>query len=307
MKIMIKFKFLVAALFLMLSTELLSQQDPQFTQYMDNTLFVNPAYAGSRGLMNMTAIHREQWVGMAGRPRSTTFGIHSPLPYESVGVGLTAVNDVIGPVNSTLFYADLSYTLRFKNTKGKLAFGLKGGVNLFSSRTDQLATTDDQDPNLITNIQSRVNPNFGAGIYYHTPQFFVGISTPKIIEQSYDGSTTNLERRHYFLNTGGVFNLSNTWKLRPTVQFKFTNGSPLSIDMSLAAIYSETLWLGLMHRWEDSFGAFVQYQIAPQFKAGIAYDQTVTEIARFNKGTYEILLSYDFVFKKSGLISPRYF
>lgn len=299
-----RLKLIVLLLF---AFNLSAQQDPQFTQYMDNTLFVNPAYAGSNGVLNLTAIHREQWVGMAGRPRTTTFSIHSPLPYENIGTGLTVVNDVIGPVRSTYLTGDISYSVRFKKLKGKLAFGLKGGVSIFSSRTDQLQTTQEQDPNLMTNIQNMVNPNFGVGIYYYTPKFFMGVSVPKIIEQSLDGSGQSLERRHYFLIMGGVFNMSPKWKLRPTTQLKFTNGSPLSIDLSAAAIYNDQFWLGLMHRWADSFGGFVQYQISPQFKAGIAYDQTITEVARFNKGTYEVLVSYDFVFKKSGLRSPRYF
>lgn len=283
------------------------QQDPQFTQYMDNTLFVNPAYAGSRGMLNMTAIHREQWVGMDGRPRTTTFSIHSPLNYDNIGLGFTAVNDVIGPVQSTLLYGDLSYTLKFKNSKSKLAFGLKGGINLINSRTDQLLTTTDQDPNFVSNIQNRINPNFGFGVYYHTPRFYVGVSSPKLIEQSYDGSKTNLEQRHFFAIAGGVFNLNNYWKLRPTTQLKFTDGAPLSLDLSLAAIYREKLWLGVMHRISDSFGAFVQYQVTPQFKLGVAYDQSVTRLAGFNKGTYELMVSYDFVFKKEGIRSPRYF
>lgn len=92
-----------------------AQQDPHFTQYFDNTLFYNPAYAGSRDMLNVTAIHREQWAGVDGRPRSTTLSIHSPLPYESVGVGITAVNDMAGPIRQTIIAADISYSLRFKN------------------------------------------------------------------------------------------------------------------------------------------------------------------------------------------------
>ena len=214
---------------------------------------------------------------------------------------------MVGPIQSTLFYGDASYTLRFKNGPGKLAFGVKGGFNMLSSRTDQLQTTDAQDPNFIGNIQNRINPNFGVGVYYHTPKWFAGVSTPKLLEQSYDGSETAIERRHYFLIGGGVFKVAPDWKLRPTTQLKYTVGAPLSVDLSLATIYNETLWLGVMHRWADSFGAFVQYQVTPQFKAGVAYDQTVTQLAGYNKGTYEVMLSYDFVFKKAGIRSPRYF
>ena len=286
-----------------------AQQDIQFTQYMDNTLAVNPAYAGSRGMLNSTLIHREQWVGMDGRPRSTTFSINSPLSYESFGVGVTVVNDVIGPIQQTNFFVDASYTLRFKNSKSKLAFGVKGGLNLLNSRTSELHTTDSQDPNLATNIANQISPNFGAGIYYHNPSFFVGASTPRIIEQTYGTSTTAKEQRHYFFIAGGVFNITKNevWKLRPTSQLKMTVGAPLALDISLAAIYRQKLWLGVMHRLEDSFGAFVQYQLTPQFKIGTAYDHTITPLAGYNNGTYEVLLSYDFLFKKTGIRSPRYF
>lgn len=283
------------------------QQDAQFTQYMDNTLFLNPGYAGSRGMLNITGLHREQWVGMAGRPRTTTLSIHSPLPYESVGLGFTMVNDIAGPIQQNLFYLDASYTVRFKNSPGKLAFGLKGGINLLNTRTDELSTTQGNDPELMTNARNHISPNFGAGIYYHTPKWFVGLSTPKIIEDTQMANSISKEKRHYFLIGGIVFDVSSNWKLRPTTHLKYTLGSPLSVDLSVAGIYKKKFWIGAMHRWKDSFGAFVQFQITPQFKAGLAYDQTVTELIGYNKGTYELLLSYDFVFKKKGVRSPRYF
>ena len=300
---------LITIVAVLLSLGAWGQQDIQFTQYFDNTLAVNPAYAGSNGMLNATAIHREQWVGMDGRPRSTTFSVHSPLNYENVGLGFSAVNDVVGPIQQTSFFGDFSYTLRFKNSNAKLSFGLKAGLNLLSSRTDLLTTTDAQDPNLITNVRNQMNPNFGAGIYYHTPNFFLGLSTPKILEHSLNGASSGKVRRHYFMVAGGVFNLTQNqyWKLRPTTMLKFTSGAPLSIDLSTAVIYRNKLWLGLTYRWADSFGAFVQYQITDQFRAGLAYDQTVTDLSGFNKGTYEVMLSYDFVFNKQGIRSPRYF
>ncbi len=300
-------KQILATLILVITFQSVAQQEAHFTQYMDNTLFVNPAYAGSRGMLNATAIHREQWVGLEGRPRSTTFSLHSPLSFDNVGLGLTAVNDIVGPIQQTMVYGDFSYTLKFKNSKGKLAFGLKGGINIINSRTDQLTTSQVNDPNLLAAARNQILPNFGGGVYYHTPKWFVGLSTPKLLEGSTDGTGSAREQRHYFLIGGGVLKLNNAWKLRPTTQLKYTVGSPLSIDLSAAFIYKKKLWLGIMHRWADSFGGFVQYQISPQFKAGMAYDQTMTELSGYNAGTYEVLLSYDFVFKKKGIRSPRYF
>lgn len=304
-KNMKKVVFILACI-LSFSTQYFAQQDAQFAQYFDNTLFVNPAYAGSRGMLNVTSIHREQWVGFTGRPRSTTLSIHSPLKYKSIGLGLTMVADEAGPVKQNMFYGDFSYTLKFKKNR-KLVFGLKGGINMINIGKTSLETIQEGDPKLLLNVRNNINPNFGTGIYYHTPSFFMGLSTPKILEQSYDGGTTNIERRHYFFITGGVFNVNKEWKLRPSVQAKYTIGAPLSVDMSVAGIYNEKFWVGAMYRLDAAFAAFVQFQISNQFKVGMASEFGTQEIRNYNYGTFEIMASYDFVFKKDGIRSPRYF
>jgi type IX secretion system PorP/SprF family membrane protein len=285
-----------------------AQQDPHFTQYFDNMLFVNPAYAGSNGMLNMTALHREQWVGFDGAPRSTTFSIHSPTSYESVGVGLTAVNDMAGPLRQSMVYGDFSYTLRFKNSKSKLAFGAKAGFNAINVNREVLTTTVENDPKLTQNTRNNINPNFGFGVYYHNPRFFVGLSVPKLIERAYDNlSSTNLERRHLFGIIGGIIDLNAEWKFRPTAQLKMTSGAPVSIDISAAGIYQDKIWIGAMYRWNAAAGAFFQFQLNPQFRVGLASDFGVTRINKYNTGTFEVMLSYDFSFKKDGVRSPRYF
>lgn len=299
---------LCLTLVLVAGTSANAQQDPQFTQYFDNMLFMNPAYAGSRGMLNMTAIHREQWVGFDGRPRSTAFSIHSPLAYESLGLGLTAVNDRVGPMNQTMIYADVAYSLRFKNHKGKLAFGVKAGFNLINIARDGLTTDVENDPKLLENVRNNFNPNIGFGIYYHTPAFFIGVSSPKLVEQSYDKvNVTSLEKRHYFGTVGGVIPLAERWKLRPSALVKITEGAPLSTDFTLAAIFNEKVWFGANYRLNADIGAFVQFLVSPQFKIGIAGDYGLQKLQNHNWGSYELLLSYDFTFKRKGIISPRYF
>ena len=271
-------------------------------------LFVNPAYAGSRGVLNLTAMHREQWVGFEGRPVSSTFSAHSPLTYQSVGLGVTIVNDQTGPIKQTMMYGDFSYTLKFKNQERKLSFGIKGGFNMISIGTSTLQTTEVNDPKLLQNVRNNINPNIGFGVYYHSPRFFIGASSPKLLERGYDGiSKVNLEKRHYFGIIGGVFPINNHWKIRPTTQIKLTEKSPISIDASVAAIYNERIWFGGMYRLNAAFGVFAQYQVSPQFKLGIASDFGTQAIRNYNYGTFEVLISYDFVFKKVGLRSPRYF
>jgi type IX secretion system PorP/SprF family membrane protein len=307
LKVMKKINLIIAFFVLMItSLQVNAQQDPQFTQYFDNALFVNPAYAGSTGMLSAMSIHREQWVGFEGRPSSTTLSLHSPLSYESVGLGLTAVRDVIGPLSQTMFYGDFSYSLKLTQ-KSKLAFGLKAGLNLINSETSTLSTTQAGDQNLQNNFRNRINPNFGFGMYYHSPRFFAGLSTPKLIEQSIDGTETNKEKRHYFAIIGAVIPVSKDWKIRPTSQVKATFGAPMSIDLSVAGIYSDKLWLGSMYRLNAAYGVFAQYQINPQFRIGIATDFSSTLIRKYNYGTFEVMLSYDFRYNKQGIRSPRYF
>jgi type IX secretion system PorP/SprF family membrane protein len=257
-------------------------------------------------MLSAMSIHREQWVGFEGRPSSTTMSIHSPLSYESVGLGLTAVRDVIGPLSQTMFYGDFSYSLKLTQ-KSKLAFGLKAGLNLINSETSTLNTTQAGDQNLQNNMRNRINPNFGFGMYYHSPRFFAGISTPKLIEQSIDGTETNKEKRHYFAIVGAVIPVSKEWKIRPTSQVKATFGAPMSIDFSVAGIYNDKVWLGSMYRLNAAYGVFAQYQINPQFRIGLATDFSSTVIRKYNYGTFEVMLSYDFRYNKQGIRSPRYF
>jgi type IX secretion system PorP/SprF family membrane protein len=281
-----------------------AQQDPQFTQYFDNFLHVNPAYAGSSGMLSATAIHREQWVGFAGNLRSTTMSLHTPLNYRSVGLGLTAVNDVIGPINQTAVYADFSYTLKLGKT-ARLALGLKGGVNMLNFNTSKWDDVQLDDPAFV-NVQNQISPNVGFGVYYHDEHFFLGLSSPRLMEGS-TSSTTYREQRHYFGIVGGIFPVSAKWKLRPSVQVKATMGAPISMDISLAGIFNDKLWIGAMNRWNAAAGGFVQYQITRQFRLGLASEYGLTPIRNYNNGTFEVLMSYDFNYKKSDVKSPRYF
>ena len=287
---------------LVISNLINAQQDPQFTQYFDNFLHVNPAYAGSSGMLSANAIHREQWVGFDGAPRSTTLSVHTPLNYRSVGLGLTAVNDMIGPVRQTMVYADFAYTFKLGKT-ARLALGLKGGVNMLNvDKIDQNVQADDP---AFANVQNQLNPNVGFGVYYHDEHFFLGLSSPRLMEST--NSTTYREQRHYFGIVGGVFPVSAKWKLRPSVQVKAAMGAPMSMDLSIAGIFNDKLWIGAMNRWNAAAGGFVQYQITRQFRLGLASEYGLTPLRNYNNGTFEVLMSYDFNYKKTDVKSPRYF
>jgi len=293
------------------STQINAQQEPHFTQYLDNTLLSNPAYAGSKGAINATVLHREQWTRIEGYPRTSTFNIHAPLNYETVGIGLSFSNDQAGPIRQSMIMADVSYAIKFKN-KTKLAMGVKAGVNIVGLDRDKLYNAG----NPITGIQTfdnRTNPNIGFGLMYFGKDFFVGASSPKLIENSYNGDGFNLEKQHYYFVAAYILSVGQKWKLRPSVQAKGVKGA-FGADGSLTAIYQDQLLFGMLYRLDAAIGAFVQIHITPQLKIGIGSDFGIQEIRKHNAGTFEAIIAYDFANGKNngrnarkGVYSPRYF
>lgn len=295
------------------SLKLSAQQDPQFTHYMYNTLSVNPAYAGSRDVLNISALHRQQWIGLNGAPTTQTFFIHSPLKNKKMGLGFSVVNDRIGPVNQTFFYGDYSYTVRLSELL-KLSFGVKAGVNWFQPKISELNTIQSNDPSFVgSTLQSSIKPNFGAGIYLHHDRWYFGASAPRLVQNSFTlGGTKNdttslMELRHLFIIGGLIIPVSQDIKLKPTFKVKMVKNAPVSIDATAEIIFHDKFSAGLGMRYNDSFYGLIGYQFSSQFRAGFSYDYTTTRLQNVNNGTVEIMLSYDFLNKLDKLRSPRYF
>lgn len=288
-----------------------SQQEAQFTQYMDNMLYYNPAYAGSRDMMNISALHRQQWAGFKGAPMSTSLSLHTPLRYDNIGVGFSLLNDNLGPTNSTWINADVSYSLKFKKHKGRLSFGIKGGINLLNGDLATLTKQDQNDQFVNVRFKNDIQPNIGAGIYYHSDQWFAGFAVPRIIDNLKNaGDFTQVQyiaQRHYYVTVGGYIKASRMLKIRPSAMLKITEDAPLALDASLAFIFYDKVWLGANYRLMESAGIMIQYQISNQFKIGYSFDMSTTKLRAYNAGTHEILLSYDLLFISKSLVTPRYF
>jgi type IX secretion system PorP/SprF family membrane protein len=289
-----------------------AQQNVQFTQYMYNTLAVNPAYAGSRGVLNASALGRFQWVGIDGAPTTQTVYVHSPLPNENMGLGFSVTNDKIGPTNNTYIVGSYSYTIKLNETGSKLSFGASAGANLLSlnyTSYKQGGTPGNESEGSLNNISTKVKPNFGFGAYYHTDKFYTGISAPKLLQNKILANTTNAyqENRHFYWICGGIFTLNDMWKFKPTSMVKVTANAPISIDLTANFLFADKLWLGVGHRLRDSFSALLGYKFTDQLQAGYAFDQTISKLSKVNSGSHEIYLSYDFVFNKAKMKSPRYF
>ena len=296
------------------------QQDAQYTQYMYNTISVNPAYAGSRGVMSITGLHRSQWVGLDGAPRTSTLSVNTPLGRKNkIGLGVSIIRDEIGPSQETYFDIDFSYTIQ-TSVNGKLSFGLKAGGNLLDVDFRRLNLEDNTDVLFENLIDNRFNPNVGLGLYYHTDKFYVGLSAPNLLEtEHYDRSTTlnnddaasfiARERINYYLIAGYAFDINEDVILKPAILTKAVSGAPLQVDISANALLYQKLLLGVGYRWDAAVTGMVGFQISDSLLLGLAYDKETTELGRteFNNGTYEVFMRFELFKKYNRIITPRFF
>ncbi|MBE9490181.1 MAG: type IX secretion system membrane protein PorP/SprF [Bacteroidetes bacterium] len=307
-------KFNIIAFILLSCSSVQGQQLPQFTQYMYNTVSINPAYAGSRETLSIVALHRTQWVGINGGPTTQTLSIHAPTRNEKVGIGMSFINDKLGYENFSYLYGDFSYTIQ-TSANTKLAFGLKGGLTHYF--LDEALLNDPSivnDP-FFNDVSNRWSPNIGAGVYWHSNKWYVSLSMPRILNTDYNKGKqgtldyTALERVSYYLTGGYVFDISETTKFKPSFLVKATNGAPLSYDLTANFLFNEKLWLGAAYRVNESAGAFgglVDFQVSKQLRLGYAYEHPISDIRPYSNGTHEVLLMFE-VFKTKRIKSPRYF
>jgi type IX secretion system PorP/SprF family membrane protein len=287
-----------------------AQQDPLYSQYMFNTLAFNPGYAGSADVFTIMALSRHQWVGFDGAPSTQTLLAHTPLNAENMAVGLSLINDKIGPTQQISVFGDFAYRIRVTENS-RLAFGLKGGLNMQQTDIASLPTVDPDPANV--NVKGELRPNFGFGLFWHSQLWYVGLSAPKLLENDMSISsgatllTAMKERRHYFLIAGYVMDVTQDLKFKPSFMLRTVQGAPFSLDVNANFLLREKIWFGAMYRLGNAFGVMGQYQINDQLRAGYAFDLTTTRIGAYSAGTHELMVSYDLRFIQGRTISPRYF
>ena len=284
-----------------------AQQDAQFTQYMYNTVNVNPAYAGSRGALSIFGLHRTQWVGVEGAPSTNAVSINSPINDSNLGVGLSFVNDKIGFTSENAISADVSYTVQTSETF-KLSFGIKGTGNFFNLDASKADFADDRET---INKLNDFTPNVGAGVYFHSDKAYVGLSVPNFITNKYkynsDTKTAYQEKMSYYLIAGYVFDLSPNTKFKPAVMAKAVSGAPLQADISANFMFFDKLVLGGAYRWDAAVSAMAGFQITDGLFIGYGYDYDTTDLNNYSKGSHEVFLRYELFNNFNKIISPRFF
>lgn len=289
-----------------------AQQLPQFTQYMYNTISVNPAYAGSRQVFSAVGLHRSQWAGFGDGPETQTLSMHAPLRNDKIGIGLSFINDKLGYEKFTYLYGDFSYTIQL-NDAIKLAFGLKAGFTQYNL-DNELIAAEGIDP-AISGVRNRWEPNIGSGLYMHTNKWYLGFSAPRLLNIDHNDLTVGgvnygiVDKVSYYLTGGYVFDISNSLKFKPATLIKATRGAPLSYDITANFLFNEKFWLGGSYRFNEftgAVGALVDFQVSKQFRIGYAYEHPLSDINQYSNGTHEVLLMFELLRARRAK-SPRYF
>jgi type IX secretion system PorP/SprF family membrane protein len=292
---------------IMTATASFAQQDAQFTQYMYNTINVNPAYAGSRGVMSIFGLHRTQWVGIDGAPVTNALSFNTPINNSNIGIGLSAINDRIGPTVENTLSVDVSYTVKTSETY-KLSFGVKGTGNFFNLDASKLNPLVNTDPSLVN--YNKFSPNIGAGVYLHSNKSYIGVSVPNFIQSNrYDSENVAIfkERINYYFIAGRVFDLNPNIKFKPALLTKLVTGSPLQVDLSGNFMFYEKFVIGAAYRWDAAVSALAGFQITDGLYIGYGYDMETTKLKKYNSGSHEVFLRFELFNNYNKIVSPRFF
>lgn len=306
-------KKIIFILLLITALKGFAQQDPIYSLYMFNPLCVNPGYAGSREVLSGVLVHRSQWVGLDGAPVTQTFAINSPLKNKNMGVGLNVTNDKIGPKN--ILTATAAYAYRIRLGSGRLAFGLRGGIQNYNYNWDKIEykNTEDQIPN--TAVGSFIIPTFDFGLYYNTSTFYAGLALDHInrAQYSFTQSMTNTENgarvyAHVTGTLGKAFVFNEKLVLKTSVLLRSDGQKNGDIDLNTSFLINKTIMFGLTLTSRKSIIILAEYNINKYFRMGYAYDHNFSALTQTTgSGSHEIFVGYDFELFKSKVISPRYF
>lgn len=289
-----------------------SQQEPLYTQYMFNTLSVNPAYTGTTNSLNLLALTRYQWVGIKGAPKTFTFSMHAPIQNKKMGLGFSLIQDEIGPTKNIYMSADYAYRINLTE-KITLSMGIKAGIYNYTIGLSRLDLVDGADMSFQQDQKKKFNPNIGAGFYLYSDRWYAGLAVPTLIENAFDSKNQSVSsladlKRHYYFMAGYVFQMNTEWAFKPSFIEKVVTGSPLSTDFTAQFLYKGKYWIGTSYRMGDAIALLLDMKITDQLMVGYSYDITLSKLSGYSKGSHELLLSFDFDrFVSKKVKSPRYF
>lgn len=286
-----------------------AQHGPVISQYMLNGLPLNPAFTGSHDALSVVGSYRNQWTGFDGAPITQTFGVHMPMQNDAIAGGIYMYNDQLGVSQNQGVYLNGAY--RVKLGEGKLSMGLSGGFTFARNAWSEVITTETDDLSFSSGNDQYALPNFGAGFYYYTKDYYISISTPMMLSTRYTGGQEyavehDLKNYDFYINGGYRWQLDAEFSLLPSMMLRMHSGSPRQVDLNLMAGYKQLFEVGASYRTGDAVVGLVKAHINPQFSLGYAFDHTLSPLSKYNNGTHEVTLQYDFKYK-TNTSNPRFF
>jgi type IX secretion system PorP/SprF family membrane protein len=286
---------------------------PVYSQYLQNGLVINPAYAGTREVLSSFLSYRMQWMGTRGSPLLQSLSFHSPLKNEKIGLGLLAQFMQYGVTKSTSIYGNYAYHIKLK--KGRLSFGLKAGIDLSNTDYTGLLLINPDDPVFKNNDKGLALPNVGAGVYYAEDRFFAGLSIPSFLNyrRSRTGNAVpyhSFGQYDFLITAGGLVQVSPLLKIKPSflLDYSLQRTRQLSqFDVNCNFIIADLIWAGGSWRFSEQVAvAILQVQLNQQLMLGFSYDYPAGRMHSFSRGSTEFILRYEFRYKVSAA-NPRYF
>ncbi|MCH7396489.1 type IX secretion system membrane protein PorP/SprF [Belliella sp. DSM 107340] len=318
-------KFLIIIGLVALSfTELMGQQVPQFSQYMFNPLFINPAYTGYKEQLYVQSYYRKQWAGVEGSPETLALGADGFLPNQNLGFGVVAVLDRIGAQKTSGFYGNVAYHLRLSESRF-LSFGV--GIGIVNSMLDgaMLQPGDSDDPTVPIGKNQVMYPDFKAGLFYYDENFFLGVAVDNLMSPLLDFDNGDMivePRSHFNLSAGTWIDISSNVAFRPSFMFMDDFRSPSRLDLNASFVFLEKFWLGASYRTAVDYAdralndqlkkntsiiGLIEIYITEGLRVGYAYDHSINGFDPRSFSTHDISIGYLFPAKRIKSISPRNF
>lgn len=293
----------------LVSVSALGQQRPIQSLYMFDPLLINPAYAGTQVQLSATAIYRNQWVNLEGAPKTFTTSIHSGFLKSKMGLGVILGSDQIGVHSDVNIYGVYSYKIQL-NRELWLNMGIQGGFNYLESDYNKLTLKNQGDPNL-TGTTSKFNPNVGAGFFLRHKRFYVGVSSPYMIENKVVDIGTNTvvtQHRYYYVHAGTSRNLGPNVMFIPSALLRIQESAPFSFDINGTFVFYKAVSLGVSYRLNEGIVGLFELQLTDSFHVGYAYDFTTSDLNLVSLGSHELMINYRLKIPKihKGLECPAY-
>lgn len=270
----------------------LAQQDPLYSQYLNNPLVINPAYAGITNNLNTSLSYRKQWAGLDGSPTTVNASGHISLGENRMGAGIMLVQDKLGSNSTTEFHGIYSYRISLNN-KIKLSFGLQTGISNYKNDFNDLNLQSQNDPAFQGN-ENRSKLSIGTGALLISDRFMIGLSVPRMLKATnrIDTLTTSLYNQHFYATAAYLFFLTERIRFKPSVLLKSVKAAPLSVDLNASLIFLEKYTGGLFTRNFNTYGLLVQYQINEVLRVGYVLEVPSGPSVGSNFTTHEITIGF---------------